>query len=115
MPGVNTVLLSYELQQSMQWAAVFPFVLASHFFISHFGINLLKMKLCINMLQTHLNFNGMLVFLFGNGIPCRNVATTDTFQQSILWFELNECISKWPTHKQTPQMHTIMSTHIKYE
>lgn len=30
-PGVNTVLLSYKLQQSVQWSAVFPFVLASYF------------------------------------------------------------------------------------
>lgn len=63
------------------------------------------------MMQTHLNFNDILVLLFENGIPSWNVAITDTFQESIFWFVLNECISKCTQTNTTMTQCTQVQAH----
>lgn len=58
-PGVNIILLMrriYELQQRVHWSAVFSHFPLHLIFISHFGMNLLKMKLCIKYVPNTFEF-----------------------------------------------------------
>lgn len=79
---------------------VFPFLLASQFLYLILERISWRWNWALNMLQSHLNFNERQVLPLWHGGPCWIVATTNSFQVSTLWLELNECICESASHNK---------------
>lgn len=108
MPGTNTILFITGIYCSGVCTGLlcaFPLHLASHFLYLILEWISWRWNCALNMLQTHLNFNERPALLFGHTGPGWIAAGTDSFQERMLWFILNECICKWLSHKQTPWEH----------